>query len=135
MKTDKNFQSLIVWQKADLLYRMVCADIKNWPNTRITNSISFQLLDSAGSIGANIAEGYGRGSPREFEQFFRYSRGSMAETEDWLFKAHQQGLLIAERFEEYKFIIEELRKMSGAFISKLRLQPSKRQCLTSSIAR
>ena len=66
MKTTKNFQKLIVWQKADTLFHMVCADTKTWPNDRVVNSIVFQLLDAAGSISANIAEGYGRGSPREF---------------------------------------------------------------------
>ena len=136
MKTHKDFKHLILWQKADAIFHMVCADARSWSNERIANSIAFQLLDAAGSISANIAEGYGRGGPKEFEQFLRYSRGSMAEVENWLFKAKEQRLLTVARYEEYELKFEELRKISGAFIGKLRQQSLNRisPLLDSSIA-
>ncbi|MCX6357147.1 MAG: four helix bundle protein [Candidatus Aureabacteria bacterium] len=101
---------------------MVYEDISKWPNNRVSNSICYQLLRSAGSIGANIAEGYGRGTPGEFEQFLRYSRGSAAETDNWLCNASKAGLITDSRYREYESIFTEINKMIGAFISKLRMQ-------------
>ena len=124
METSKDPKKLILWQKADELFHMVCRDTKAWPDQRVAKAIVFQLLNAAGSISANIAEGYGRGSPKEFEQFLRFSRGSLAETDSWLSKAHQQNLLSDQRWSEYALRLEELRKISGAFISALRRQSS-----------
>ena len=105
---DKSYKNLKIWQKADLVLDMVCEDIKNWPNDKVANSISYQVLDSTGSISANIAEGYGRGGPREFEQFLRYSRGSCAETDNWLFKAQKRNFITDSRYKSYEKLMEEL---------------------------
>lgn len=126
VETHKDYKNLKVWQKADILFSMVCKDVSKWPNNRIANSISFQLLDSSGSISANIAEGYGRGSPGEFEQFLRYARGSMVETDNWLYQASKCKFITRERYNEYKVILIELSKMLGAFIQRLRTQPRKK---------
>ncbi len=122
MSEVKDYKNLKVWQKADLVFDMVCEDIKKWSNNKIANAIVYQLLDSTGSISANISEGYGRGRPKEFEQFLRYSRGSSAETDNWLFKASKQRLISEERYSEYMRLLEEINKMIGSFISKLRKQ-------------
>ncbi len=98
MRTFKSFKDLIIWQKAQKVFEMVCEDIKAWPRNTISLSIAHQLIDSAGSISSNVAEGYGRGGPREFEQFLRFSRGSCAETDNWLFKAEQQKFITSSRF-------------------------------------
>ncbi|MFL5560725.1 MAG: four helix bundle protein [Gemmatimonadaceae bacterium] len=45
--------------------------------------IAAQLLRSAGSIGANIAEGYSRRSARDRIRYYEYALGSAAETEAW----------------------------------------------------
>ncbi|MGB9870713.1 MAG: four helix bundle protein [Anaerolineae bacterium] len=42
-----------------------------------------QLIRSAGSIAANIKEGYGRGLGRQFAQFLGYSLGSTRESRGW----------------------------------------------------
>lgn len=105
---------------------MVCADMKKWPATPIARSITYQLLDAAGSISANIAEGYGRGMPGEFEQFLRYGRGSSAESDNWLYKATKQKLVTEMRYGEYQSLFSELGKMTASFIHKLRMQ-SKRE--------
>ncbi|OYD13720.1 hypothetical protein CH333_10320 [candidate division WOR-3 bacterium JGI_Cruoil_03_44_89] len=73
-------------------------------------------------MSANIAEGYGRGTPGEFQQFLRYSRGSSAEADNWLFKATRQNLISRERYGEYQELFERLNKMIGSFIGKLRTQ-------------
>jgi len=118
----KSYKNLKIWQKADKIFDMICEDVKKWPNNKIANAISYQLLDSGSSMSSNITEGYGRGGPREFEQFLRYSRGSMAETDNWLFKSLKRGLISEKRYHEYEGEFEELNKMIASFISKLRKQ-------------
>ncbi len=56
-----------------------------------------------GSISANIAEGYSRGSGKDRARFYEYALGSARESRDWYYKArhilreevvsHRMGLL------------------------------------------
>lgn len=121
----RNYKSIKVWQKADELFDCVCEDVAKWPKDRIANAIVFQLLDSLGSISANIAEGYGRGSPGEFQQFLRYARGSSEETDNWLFKAMKKGFIAQDRYNFYTKKIEEINKMVNSFMKRLRSQSKK----------
>ena len=49
-------------------------------------SIAWQLIDSAGSIAANIEEGYGRGYGKDYARFLRISLGSARETRGWYYR-------------------------------------------------
>ncbi len=121
-KTCKSYKDLIIWQIGDRIFSKVCEDIRRWPANRVAHSIYYQLLDSSGSISANIAEGYGRGSPREFEQFLRYSRGSGAETDNWLYQSLKNNLITKERYDEYSDLFDQPNRMIGGFINSLRKQ-------------
>ena len=46
-----------------------------------------QLYRSLGSISANLAEGYSRGTGRDRARFYEYALGSARESRDWTFKA------------------------------------------------
>jgi four helix bundle protein len=66
-------------------------------------AIAEQLIRSAGSISANIEEGYGRGFGKQFALFLRYSLCSTRETRGWYYRGrrllppkvvrHRYGLL------------------------------------------
>jgi four helix bundle protein len=56
-------------------------------------SVGIQLVRSADSIGANIAEGSGRHSSRDEMRFLLIARGSALETEHWVDRALARGLL------------------------------------------
>ena len=57
-----------------------------------TRRVSDQLYRAVGSIGANIAEGYSRGSGKDRARFYEYSLGSAREARDWYYKArHKLG--------------------------------------------
>lgn len=119
----KDFRNLLIWQKAHEIFGMVCEDVKKWPlSNPVARSIAYQILDSAGSMGATIAEGYGRGGSKEFEQFLRYSRGSSAETDNWLYEAMENKLITPERHQQYQEKFIEFHKMLASFIYKLRSQ-------------
>lgn len=49
--------------------------------------IAWQLIDSAGSIAANIEEGYGRGFGKDYSRFLRISLGSARETKGWYYRS------------------------------------------------
>jgi four helix bundle protein len=51
-----------------------------------TWDLSSQLYRSLGSIGANLAEGYSRGTGRDRARFYEYALGSARESRDWYYK-------------------------------------------------
>src|SRR5690349_21830376 len=48
-----------------------------------TRLVAGQLLRSLGSITANIAEGYGRGTGADRARFYEYALGSAREAREW----------------------------------------------------
>jgi four helix bundle protein len=50
-------------------------------------SLSDQLYRALGSISANIAEGYSRGTGKDRARFYEYALGSARESRDWYYKA------------------------------------------------
>lgn len=52
-----------------------------------TVALSDQLNRALGSISANIAEGYGRGTGKDRALFYSYALGSARESRDWYYKA------------------------------------------------
>lgn len=52
-----------------------------------TRALSDQLYRAVGSVSANIAEGYSRGSNKDRARFYEYSLGSARETRDWYYKS------------------------------------------------
>jgi four helix bundle protein len=58
-------------------------DAERLARHRITASIAAQLYRALGSVGANIAEGYSRGSGRDRVRFYEYALGSARESAHW----------------------------------------------------
>ncbi len=52
-----------------------------------TRSLADQLYRAVGSISANVAEGYSRGTGRDRARFLEYALGSARESRDWYYKA------------------------------------------------
>ena len=85
------FRNDPLWSVAAYRKSLFLADI-GWPDVtklitdRRTISLADQLYRAAGSVGANIAEGYSRGSGRDRVRFYEYSLGSARESRDWYYK-------------------------------------------------
>jgi four helix bundle protein len=80
-----------VWQfyayrKALFLYDLAWEDSERLMRDRRGQMIAEQLIDSAGSICANIEEGYGRGYGKDRNYFLRVSVGSARETRGWYYR-------------------------------------------------
>ena len=77
------YRELAVWQRAIDLTIEVYAVTKKYPQAERFGLVS-QTQRSAVSVPANIAEGRGRGTTREFHRFVGIASGSLAELETHL---------------------------------------------------
>jgi four helix bundle protein len=64
------------------------------------DTVGKQIVRSADSISANIAEGYGRYHYKENRNFCYFSRGSILETKGWLQKSKKRNLITEEQFND-----------------------------------
>ena len=81
--------------------------IVNWKYFE-KDTVGKQFIKAIDSISANIAEGFGRYSKKEKIHFYRYSFGSLKESQDWNEKSRIRKLL---NEEEYNHISGELLKL------------------------
>lgn len=102
------------------MFDMVCDDIAKFPNNKVAWVLTDQLLRAAGSISANIAEGYGSGYKQEFIHSLKISRKENCESLNWLIKAQKRQFIAGERFTEYEKLSEEIRLMINSLINKLK---------------
>lgn len=78
-----------------------------------------QIVRSADSIAANLAEGYGRYHFKENQKFCYYSRGSAEETQTWVEKAVHRELIERESARKLYDQIENYKKRLNAYIRSI----------------
>ena len=72
-------------------------DVSKLVRDKRTVELADQLYRALGSIGANLSEGYSRGSGRDRARFYEYALGSARESRGWYFHArHVLGDVVAE---------------------------------------
>ncbi len=76
-------------------------------------------MRSADSVGANIAEGEGRGSFQDNRRFVKIARGSLQETQHWLRRAFKRKLLTETQIEKLKPLISELAPTLNAYLRSI----------------
>jgi four helix bundle protein len=92
-------------------------------------SLADQITRSTRSIMANIAEGYGRYTFRDFKQFLTVARGSLTETQNHLYIALDMQYLTQEEFQRlYDLSVDVYKLINGLTahlkdISKTKKQP------------
>lgn len=87
------FQRLDVWQEARVLNREIYELTRGFPKEELFGLTS-QMRRSSRSVAANIAEGSGRNSDRDFRQFLEISYGSATELASDLYLASDVALLL-----------------------------------------
>jgi len=88
------------------------------------DTVGKQIVRSADSVGANIAEGEGRGSFQDNRRFIKIARGSLQETQHWLRRAFKRNLLTKEQVETLKPMIEKLAPTLNAYLTSIGKQPT-----------
>ena len=112
----RTYEELEVWRLAALLRSEVYAATANVRSVRHSRFCE-QLQAAASSVPANIAEGFGRFAPREFSQFLRIAKGSLAEVQNYLKEAGERGLLTVEHQNNLDILCNRTR---GALIGLIR---------------
>lgn len=112
------FENLVVYRLAERLADEVWAAVFGWDRFP-REALGMQLVRAADSVGANIAEGCGRGSFQDNRRFVRIARGSLHETQHWLRRAHTRGLLSPEQVTRLKPLVDELAPRLNAYLRSI----------------
>lgn len=118
-KVIKHFTDLRVWQKAHELFISINKITEKIPPDVATTIVFEQLLKSAGSISANIAEGFNSRGRRQYIQYLDIAQCSAAETENWLYKVVDCVLLEKTEVQPWLEKSVVIQKMLNAMITKL----------------
>ena len=111
----QTFRDLEVWKVAMDLAEECYKATKRFPKEEMFGMTS-QIRRAAASIPANIAEGQGRQSTKEFLNFLSIARGSLMEVQTHLLLAQRVGLLSAADLDPLLSLCERISQM----ISRLR---------------
>ena len=95
----------------------------------IRDVVGKQLAKSADSIGANIAEAYGRFHYGEKVLFLYYARGSLYETKYWLNRVRERHLMTDNQVRDYSSKLSELARQLNSFISDMKTQQLRRKSI------
>ena len=118
MSQKTGFENLHVYQLAQQISDSAWAVIHEWKHfERVT--IGKQLFRSADSVGANIAEGYGRGSLKYNIRFVKIARVSLFEVKNWLRRAYKLNLLSESEMDHFQEKLKVLMPKISAYINAL----------------
>lgn len=95
----ERFEDLIAWQKARVLTREVYELTRREHVCRDYKFCS-QIQAAAVSIMSNIAEGFERKAPRQFEHFLLMAKASCAEVRSLLYVALDIQYILPEEFSD-----------------------------------
>jgi len=118
----KSFQELRVYKLSERLADEIWKTVNTW-EPFAKNTIGQQIVRSADSVGANIAEGVGRGSYQDNKRFVKIARGSLYETQHWLRRAYTRNLLTVEQVNIFTAIINDLAPQLNSYLQSIGLSP------------
>jgi four helix bundle protein len=116
--TRTNFENLRVYLLAEELADDVWNVVGKW-EALARDTVGRQLVRAVDSIGANIAEGSGRGSSQDYRRFLRIARGSLCETQHWLRRAFRRKLLTPDQVERFKTMVDSLAPALNAYLRSI----------------
>ncbi len=117
----KSYKELIFWQTSLEVTQLVIELCRKLPKDRTAEILSDQIVRSSASVGANIAEGFGRYKGKEYKRFLQVSLGSANETDYWLtiiiktYPAFEDEInkIVAKNLETIKMLASSLRTINS----------------------
>lgn len=106
-------------QIADTIYKVA----SRWDEFA-RDVVGKQIARAADSIGANIAESFGRFHFGEKIQFLYYARGSVFETKYWLNRASVRELMLSADSQNYVTRLTDIARQLNLYVSSLKSQRS-----------
>ncbi len=116
MKT--NFENLRIYKLAEDLADSIWDIVLRWERFA-RDTVGKQMVRSTDSIGANTAEGTGRGSFQDNKRFARMARGSLNETQHFLRRAFRRKLLGTADVKKLKPLADNLAPQLNSYIKSI----------------
>ncbi|WP_371261548.1 four helix bundle protein [Rivularia sp. PCC 7116] len=116
--TKPDFENLQVYQLAEKLANKIWNIVQEWKQFE-KDTVGKQIVRSADSVCANIAEGRGCFNDQDNRRFIRISRGSLYETICFLRLAYTRKMLTKEQSLKLKPIIDELSPKLNAYLNSI----------------
>ncbi len=113
-----NFENLHVYQLAEKLADNVWDIVIQWSHFQ-KETVGNQLVRATDSVGANIAEGAGRGSYKDNKKYVRIARGSLYETKHFLRRAYKRKLLTQIQTDTVAKITDELPPRLNTYLKSI----------------
>lgn len=115
LKKIQDYRDLVAWQKAHMLTLYTYKLTKSFPKDELFGLTS-QMRRAASSIGANIAEGFGRFSHKDREHFYVMAQGSAYELDNHLQLAYDLSYISEIDFEPAKQQASDTIKLLAALL-------------------
>ena len=106
-----DFREMAIWQESQAFAEMAGRLVLGLRRDRAADPIGSQLIRAAGSVAANIAEGYGRFSQAAYRNHLSIARGSAFECESWLDLLMRLGYLSKEDCDDLMSKCVAVQKM------------------------
>jgi four helix bundle protein len=113
------YKDLVVWQKSHEFAIGIYKSLSGFPKEEIYNLVS-QLKRASTSIPANIAEGAGRFTQKDFASYLQNALGSTHEVEYLILLSKDLGFLNIELYDIHTKEINEIKAMLISLIKKVR---------------
>lgn len=117
----QSYRELLVWQKAMELALLVYRLTEGFPRREVYG-LAAQIRRAGVSVPSNIAEGYGRGSRKEYLQFLSIAQGSLKELETQIILSERLAYATAAQASRLLAATETIGKMLGSLIRSLRFK-------------
>jgi four helix bundle protein len=111
-------EELRVYQPAEAVADAVWDVVSTWESFA-RDRVGRQLVRAADGIGANIAEGFGRGSFADNKRVVRIARGSLCETRYFLPRADQRSLLTPDQRKSLQPLLKALPPAFNAYVKSI----------------
>ena len=118
----KHYRELEVWQRGMDLAAECYQVTRAFPKDELFGMTS-QIRRSAASIPANIAEGQGRESTKEFLHFLSIARGSLMELETHLLLCQRVDLLTTQQLNPLLLSTDRISRMLSGLRKALENRP------------
>ncbi|MEZ5036515.1 MAG: four helix bundle protein [Chitinophagales bacterium] len=113
-----SYKDLIVWQKSVDFVSYTYTVTAQFPYEKKFNLVS-QINRDVVSIPVNIAEGYGRESSKNYNQFLKISRGSLYEVDTLFIISRNLQYITGEIYSKVSDYINELAKLLNGLIKSI----------------
>ena len=114
----RDFRTILAWQEADNLVIEVYKVTDSFPIEE-KFGLTSQIRRATVSVAANIAEGSGRNSLKDFLRFLYNAQGSLSEVEYYLHIANRLGFLDEDTLAQIETQRAKVGRLLHGFIKSI----------------